>query len=116
MSRWPGWVYDEGDEPDPRLTFANERTLLAWVRTALALVAGGVALDAFDVPLDSDLRKVVTVLLLLLGAVCAAASWTRWARAERAMRRREPLPASGLAPLLGAGVLVVAVLLVVGLW
>ena len=37
--RWPGWVYDEGDEPDPRFSFANERTFLAWVRTALGLLA-----------------------------------------------------------------------------
>ncbi len=27
---------DEGTEPDPRFTFANERTFLAWSRTALA--------------------------------------------------------------------------------
>ena len=34
---------DEGVDPDPRFTFANERTFLAWIRTALALVAGGLA-------------------------------------------------------------------------
>ena len=32
---------DEGTEPDPRFTFANERTFLAWSRTALALVVAG---------------------------------------------------------------------------
>src|ERR1700735_1399686 len=30
-----------GTEPDPRFTFANERTFLAWSRTALALVVAG---------------------------------------------------------------------------
>ena len=30
-----------GEEPDPRFTFANERTFLAWSRTALALIAAG---------------------------------------------------------------------------
>jgi uncharacterized membrane protein YidH (DUF202 family) len=32
--RWGGSL-DEGDEPDPRFSFANERTFLAWNRTAL---------------------------------------------------------------------------------
>ena len=40
-------------EPDVRFTFANERTFLAWNRTALALIATGVAatqlLPKFDV-------------------------------------------------------------------
>ena len=35
-----------GFDVDPRVTFANERTFLAWVRTALALIAGGADRDA----------------------------------------------------------------------
>jgi len=31
------------DQPDYRFTLANERTFLAWIRTALALLAAGVA-------------------------------------------------------------------------
>ena len=31
---------------DARVTFANERTYLAWIRTALALIGGGVAAGA----------------------------------------------------------------------
>jgi putative membrane protein len=30
-------------EPDVRFSFANERTFLAWNRTALALIATGIA-------------------------------------------------------------------------
>jgi len=45
--RWVAGPGDEGEEPDPRFTLANERTFLAWVRTALALVAGGIGLEAF---------------------------------------------------------------------
>ena len=33
-----------GTEPDARFTFANERTFLAWSRTALALVVAGLAI------------------------------------------------------------------------
>lgn len=38
---------DVGAEPDPRFSFANERTFLAWNRTALALIAAGAAAAAF---------------------------------------------------------------------
>ena len=42
--RGPSWRRD-GQEPDYRFSLANERTFLAWIRTALALLAGGVLLD-----------------------------------------------------------------------
>ena len=44
--RWPRQVYAVGTEPDPRFTFANERTFLAWIRTALGFLAAGVAIAA----------------------------------------------------------------------
>lgn len=112
--RWPGWVYNHGSEPDPRFSFANERTFLAWLRTALAMVAGGVALDAFEVG-DGDRRTAVVLILMVLGLLCAVASWIRWARAERAMRLDQPLPSSPLTPLLTIGVVVVTLALVVTL-
>ena len=45
-SRWAQRLRSTGSEPDPRITFANERTFLAWIRTSLALIAAGVALEA----------------------------------------------------------------------
>ena len=36
---WQHRLLAGGVEPDPRFTLANERTFLAWVRTALALLA-----------------------------------------------------------------------------
>ena len=56
-SRWPGWVYGVGDEPDPRFSLANERTFLAWVRTSLGLVAGAVVLDLL--PRDQEVGLLV---------------------------------------------------------
>lgn len=113
--RWPRWVYESGSEPDYRFSFANERTFLAWLRTALALLAGGVALDAIDLSMSPGLQVALAVVLVALGLVCAVAAWLRWARAERAMRRQEPLPSSSLSTLLAVMVVVVAlVFLVVG--
>ena len=113
--RWPGWVYATGDEPDYRFSFANERTLLAWLRTALALLAAGVALDQIDLSLDERLQSVLAAALVTLGILCSAASWWRWARAERAIRRREPLPASGLGLLLAVGAIGINLVVLAGL-
>ena len=113
--RWPQWVYGSGQEPDYRFSFANERTFLAWIRTALALLAGGIALDAIQLSISSTLKQALAALLVALGLLCAVVSWVRWARAERAMRRTEPLPSSPLGAILTAAVVVTAVaILVVG--
>jgi putative membrane protein len=113
-SRFPRWVYAEGAEPDPRFTLANERTFLAWIRTALALIAGGVALEALSLPIQPGLRIAASVLLLVLGLVAPVLAWFGWAGTERALRRGRPLPSSPLGLLLAAGVAAVAVLVLVG--
>jgi putative membrane protein len=112
-TRQPRWVYEAGDEPDPRFTLANERTFLAWVRTALAMLAGGVALHALSVPATTWVRTVMVVGLIGLGGVVCAFAYVRWARVERAMRRREPLPSFGLGLAITAVLVVVAAALVV---
>lgn len=64
-----------GDEPDPRFTFANERTFLAWNRTSLALIAAGLVvaqLLKFGIPAA---RLVISLPLLGLGAYTAFASY-----------------------------------------
>jgi putative membrane protein len=106
-------VYGTGEEPDYRFSFANERTFLAWIRTALALLAGGVALDSVPLSLPAWLRVGLAALLVLLGLLCAVASWVRWARAERAMRRQAPLPASPVSAVLTAAVVLAAVTILV---
>jgi inner membrane protein YidH len=111
-TRQPRWVYDAGDDPDPRFSLANERTFLAWVRTALAMFAGGVALHALAVPSTGWLRGLLVVVLIGIGALVCLFALVRWARVERAMRRREPLPSFGLGILLTAALVLVGVLLV----
>jgi putative membrane protein len=111
--RWPPWVYEAGHDPDARFSMANERTFLAWIRTAMTLLAGGVAIDVVDLDLSTALHRGLAVLVLVLGILCAVMSWLRWARSERAMRHQQPLPAPGLGAVLALGlVLAGAVLLV----
>ncbi len=109
--RWPRRVYEVGDEPDPRFTFANERTFLAWIRTALALVAAGIALEALEIPARTGVRLTLVLTLALLGAISSSVAFFRWARAERALRQSKPLPSPALAPILALGLAVVAVVI-----
>lgn len=109
----PHWIYGDGDEPDYRFTLANERTFLAWVRTALALLAAGVFLDHLDPSVPAQVSRWLSTVLVILGMACAAAAWLRWARAERSMRRGGPLPRSQLTGLIA--VIIVAVSLAVAI-
>jgi putative membrane protein len=112
--RWRSELLEQGSDPDPRFTLANERTFLAWVRTALAFMAGGVGLEALARSALSDqVRTPLAVLLVLLGALLAATAFGRWLAAERAMRRKEPLPLPVTAPLLALGTLIASLVLVV---
>lgn len=113
--RFPRWVYDDGTEPDPRFTLANERTFLAWIRTGLALIAGGVALDAVELPLLQAMRVAAATVLLILGLLIPMLAWLSWGVTERAMRAGRPLPSSAMVTLpLAIGVVLVAVFVVIG--
>lgn len=113
--RLPAWVYGHGQEPDARFSLANERTFLAWVRTALALLAAGVALEALDLPVEERLRLAASVLLVVLGSLAPLLAWWGWARAERAMRTGADLPAPVGFLVLVVGVTVAGVLVLLGL-
>ncbi len=107
-TRWPRFVYDVGEQPDYRFSFANERTYLAWIRTALALLAAGVALDVIDLQMPAGLQVTLASFLVVLGMLCAILAWVRWAAAERAMRSDRPLPRLQFPLVLSLGLVVVA--------
>ena len=98
-----------GSEPDPRFTFANERTFLAWNRTALALIAAGLAAAQFLHFNLHGLRLIIAVPLIVLGAALALASYLHWEDSERAMRLPQPLRYSWMPRLLTGGIVVIAV-------
>lgn len=103
-------------EPDYRFTLANERTYLAWQRTALGLIAGGVALAEFArSALPSRMAATLAVVAVLLGAAAAVLGLLRWRSAEAAMRAGRPLARPRAIPLLAVGLAVVAVVIAVGM-
>lgn len=100
---------EEPEELDYRFTLANERTFLAWMRTALALLAGAVALDQLTPELaPAGVRVVLAVLLAAGGAGLGVAAYRRWVRVERAMRAGGPLPGTRIMLVLTACVAVAA--------
>ncbi|MFF3513663.1 YidH family protein [Streptomyces sp. NPDC002573] len=109
----PQDIRQEGRTPDYRFSLANERTFLAWLRTALALIGGGFAVDQFLPGLRWAWRAGLALGLLAAGVLCALRAINHWVRCERAMRRGEDLPASRFPALLSIAVAVVAVAMVV---
>lgn len=110
-------VFPDGEEPDPRFTLANERTFLAWTRTALAFLAGGIALEAFAMQgLDAGLRQTASIVLIIAGMAIALGSAFRWMRIERSLRHGKPLPAPGIVPLLGLGIGVASIIVLIALF
>lgn len=107
----PHWR-QEGREPDYRFTLANERTFLAWIRTALALLAGGVVLEQFALQLAP--RPVLVLLavgLALLSAVLSVSAYRHWRDNEIAMRHGQPLAGTLATPLLAVSSVIVALVI-----
>lgn len=107
----------QGTSPDYRFSLANERTFLAWIRTALAFMAAAIGIDQLATDMAPILfRAFLVVALSLTAAGLSYYAYRRWARNERAMRHNDVLPfprvliwlSSGLS----AGVILTLVVLV----
>lgn len=93
-------------EPDYRFTLANERTFLAWQRTALGLLAAAVALVQLVPELTIPGARLVLAILAIL---TSGMGLLRWQQADRAMRRHLPLPRHPTPGYLAVGLCVVGV-------
>ncbi|WP_054179551.1 YidH family protein [Trabulsiella odontotermitis] len=106
-----------GKTPDYRFTLANERTFLAWIRTALALMAGAVGIEQFAPQISSaELRIGISMLLLVAASAMGFMAWRRWRRNEYAMRLENNLPYTRALVILAALMIFLAILLGVLLW
>lgn len=86
-------IANVGEAPDYRFSLANERTFLAWIRTALGFLAAGVGLDQLAPDLATPLiRETVSLLLCLFAGAMALYGYLRWLRNEKAMRLKQDLP------------------------
>ena len=89
MSRRYGDRVDEAPrEVDTRFLLANERTLLAWIRTALALLAAGGGVYEFT---DITGRRGLAIGLAVMGIAAAMAGGARYTATERAIRAGQPI-------------------------
>lgn len=104
---------DKRFEPDIRFLLANERTLLAWIRTSIALQAGGLALAHFSE--NATIQRVASIAIIALGGWMAYTGYSRFKAADDAIRSKQ-LPSIGNAPLIQAGgVIIIAVVLIIGI-
>ena len=76
---------------DPRNLQANERTLLAWIRTGLALMAFGFVIDRmalwfrYELRQDESLSLVLGTVAIVLGIVCQLIGAVRFVAMRRAL-------------------------------
>ncbi len=95
---------------DINLLLANERTLLAWVRTSLTLIGGGLAAGFIY---DNRLYGlIIGIGAVGFGGMLAIVGYIRYLAADKAIREGH-LPstgASGLIVVLGVAVFALALL------
>ncbi len=105
--------YQSGKDPDYRFSLANERTFLAWIRTALSFLAGGLAVNQFVEGLGvAVFRDIVAILLSISAAMIAIYAYIHWANNEKAMRQNRKLYCAPFLTVLSIVILLLALLLV----
>jgi putative membrane protein len=81
-----------GPGPDYRFLLANERTFLAYVRTALSLQVAGLAVLQFFTGGHDAVRVGLGLTLVAVGSFVGVAGWLRFRNNDRRIREGRPMP------------------------
>jgi putative membrane protein len=111
---------------DPRVFFAAERTLLAWVRTGVATIGLGFVVARFGLFLrliapergaaTHGFSATVGVALVLLGASCCAIAALQFARYARRLSADERPTGYSMVPSIGLTLALAAVGVVLAIY
>ena len=111
---------------DARFHLANERTLLAWIRTSIGIMAFGFVVVKFslfikqlaflvgkqiDIP-RGGYSSVIGILLVAVGALVLLLAYAKYKQTERKLLEDSYTPSSKLVFTLTAIILVMSVLLI----
>lgn len=108
----PASLSPSPDPVDPRFLLANERTLLAWLRTGLALQAAGLAVAEFVSGPPRWMRGTISAVLISIGVLVALLGYRHSREVRRAMISGTPIPDATL--LTGVCMAVVAIGVILG--
>ncbi|RKT09383.1 putative membrane protein [Streptomyces sp. 1114.5] len=100
-----GAWWARGREPDYRATLANERTFLAWSRTALALLASSLAVLQLVTGVPGALRLALSCLLAALSLATTVVGYAQWRIRQERMRMGRPLGHAAVQAVLTAAFL-----------
>ena len=98
------------DHVDYRFLLANERTFLAYIRTALSLQIAGLGVIQFLTASDDVLRMALGVLLVGIGSYVGLVGYLRWRVNEKSIRAGAEMHAARSTTPVAAAVVVVPLL------
>ena len=98
----------DGRAQDARFTLANERTLLAYQRSAIGLMAAAIAVAHFFG--DDVMVLVLALTLLATAAFAAVGGYARYRQVDAALRKGRTISSGSAAHLVSLAVLLCLVL------